>query len=432
MVTQFGSKSGRILRCTGIEPIESVAGDTLEAGVDQWSLKVSVFANRKIESDAHDYYDSKKVVDLAFNNDFENLLSKERFTNMINLYDDEGGTEEIDEVRIALYECYRTLIDAFEFYSVKGKGYRHSHVIDIDAFNLFVEDCDIADNKTCKAADIQYIFEFENAEENTEDASEMNDMNDDSALMRFEFLGCIVRLAIVKYVKSALVDDVSEAVQLLCQNHIQRHLGPEAICDSNDFRRIRLYNPHTDRIFQEHLSMLKVIFNTFASEKTGCGDLIQPIRMSISEWGNFVEKSGLIGDDFEEREAKLAFAWSQMAIANEVKQRNVFLSISFEDFLEAIARVCDLKALPTTDELRASGTKNTAHFFHNLEDAGTLPDFFATHPTEWNDVKTRQISELLPKLLDMLYYGLDKSGINIQVNEEEDDAGGGGVEEGGG
>jgi hypothetical protein len=406
LVTQFGTKSGRILRCTGIQLIDSTSGDKLllQEGTAQWSLRVSVWAKRKIETG--DFYDTKKVRNAAFETDFENLLSKERFTNMINLYDDEGGKDEINEVREALYSCYNILLDAFEFYSFMGKGYRHSHVIDINAFNVFVEDCDLADNKTCNPTDIQNIFEFENAEENTEDAVDKNSMNDDSALMRFEFLGCIVRLAVVKYIKSNVVDDVSEAVQLICKNNIQKHLGPEAICDSNDFRKHRMYNPHTDRVFQENLKKLLFIFNMFGSTtKSG------QIRMSLSQWGIFVEKAALLGDDFEEREAKLAFAWCQMAIVNELdtEQRH----LKFEDFLEAIARVCDLKALPTTDELRASGTKNTAHFFHVLEENGMLPDFFEKHPTEWNEVKTRQISELLPKLLEIIYYGLEKSGIEI-------------------
>ena len=417
IIAQYGAKSARMLCCTGISMIENLDKDiVLEEGTAQWSLPVSVFKNRQVESDAQDFYDNATVFDRAFQYDFANLLSKERFTNMINLYDDEGGTEEIDEVREALFNCYGTLTDAFEFYSVMGKGFVQSHVIDIVAFSQFVKDCDIADTNTCKEQDTVNAFEFENAEEVSSDGSNgMNDMNDDSALMRFEFLGCVVRLAIIKYVKSGMVFDVSEAVQLLCEKNIQKHLGPQAICDSNDFRRYRLYNPKVDHILCEHLHMLRGIFDAFASPIEHKGGSTR-MRMGISGWGQFVTAAGLMGDDFDEKEAKLAFAWCQMAVSNEVQPRSVFISISFEDFLEALARICDLKALPTVLELRAAGTKNTAHFFNILEEEGTLPDFYETHPTEWNDVKKRAVADLLPQLLDIVYYWLENNNVVLDVN----------------
>ena len=335
---------------------------------------------------------------------------------MINLYDDEGGQEELDEVRQALYNCYHTLSDAFEYYSVMSPGFLHSREVDLGEFNLFIDDCEICDSKTCTKDDVQFIFEFENAEENSNSAdydwsspsntndskeiidnSELNDVNNDSALMRFEFLGCVARLAVVKYVKTNIVNDVSEAIQMLCDNHISKFLGPKAICDSNDFRKDRLYNPHVDKIYRDHLPRLLSIFEHFSSPK-GTGQL----RMYMSEWGQFVTKAGLIADDFEEIEAKLAYSWSQMAHSSEVNNRTHYLSLSFEDFLEGIGRICDLKALPTTAELRVAGTKNTGLFFQKLEEEGSLPDFYESHPNEWNEEKTRPLADLLPKLLELI------------------------------
>ena len=160
--------------------------------------------------------------------------------------------------------------------------------------------------------------------------------------------------------------------------------------------------------------MLRGIFDAFASPIEHKGGSTR-MRMGISGWGQFVTAAGLMGDDFDEKEAKLAFAWCQMAVSNEVQPRSVFISISFEDFLEALARICDLKALPTVLELRAAGTKNTAHFFNILEEEGTLPDFYETHPTEWNDVKKRAVADLLPQLLDIVYYWLENNNVVLDV-----------------
>jgi len=43
-----------------------------------------------------------------------------------------------------------------------------------------------------------------------------------------------------------------------------------------------------------------------------------------------------------------------------------------------------------------------------------LPDFYDTHPNEWNGIKTRHLADLLPKLLDLLYFSIDK---NMNVDE---------------
>ena len=43
-----------------------------------------------------------------------------------------------------------------------------------------------------------------------------------------------------------------------------------------------------------------------------------------------------------------------------------------------------------------------------------MPDFYDTHPNEWNGIKTRHLADLLPKLLDLLYFSIDK---NMNVDE---------------
>lgn len=53
----------------------------------------------------------------------------------------------------------------------------------------------------------------------------MNDANDDSALMRFEFIGCLARIAVEKYIKSGRMDDVSDAITALCEQNIDANLG---------------------------------------------------------------------------------------------------------------------------------------------------------------------------------------------------------------
>jgi hypothetical protein len=71
--------------------------------------------------------------------------------------------------------------------------------------------------------------------------SDTNKENDDRKLMGFEFLEIVVRVAVAKYIMSKQVDDVSEAVELLCTDRILPHLCPEALITPNDFRESKLY-----------------------------------------------------------------------------------------------------------------------------------------------------------------------------------------------
>jgi hypothetical protein len=439
-VSEFGKASGRVVRCTGMMAVEDLHGAvTLEKGALVWGLAESVFGSRAESSDAHDHFDTDEVRQLCFELDFQHLLNKQRFVNMIDLYDDEGGEDEINEVKAALWNCYGTAIDAFEYYSMVSDDPHVSHVLDAGAFRKFIQDCKIVDSNTCTMTVIDKIFELENAEETSsaelfgapaaddiaevdeekgggggggggkDEQAAMNDANDDSALMRFEFIGCLARIAVEKYIKSGRMDDVSDAITALCEQNIDANLGPEAIHDSNDFRRDRLYMHAVDKVFVVHIEKLHHLFDRFGrADHGGEGN-----RMHMEEWLNFIEAAGLYGDDFEVREAKLAFGWAQMTVVDEVNNRPKFTSMDFCDFLEALARICDLKALPTDMELKKEGVANPALFFESLEEAGMLPGFFETHPSEWNSKKTRTIAEKLPKLLAFIFYKLHKAGVVI-------------------
>ncbi len=451
-VSEFGKSSRRVVRCTGMVRIDERAGVYLEAGASAWSLEDSVFAMRAETSDAKDFYDTDDVLRACFEADWRNLSRKARFVNMIDLYDDDGGDQEMTEVKEVLWNMYGTIADAFEFYGVMGDTPASSHLIEWSAYRRFIHDCHIADYGTCKQATVDAIFDIENEEENAEDSgddggedggedgggdnenedekdgtgkdgaaegeggqgeaaaevstSAMNEINDDRALMRFEFLGCIVRLSVAKYVKSGATDDVSDAVCLLCDRNIDAHLGPAAIHDSNEFRKDRLYLREVDKILTAAAPRLRRVYSAFGKHD----ELGEGTRMTMNEWLSFVEAAGLLGEDFELREAKLAFAWAQMAVVDEVGNRARFVSLSFYDFLEAVARVCDLKALPTDGELKAEGMTHASRFLEDLEDDGgdRLRAFYDAHPSEWNIKKTRSIAELLPKLLDVVFYNLNR------------------------
>ena len=178
--------------------------------------------------------------------------------------------------------------------------------------------------------------------------SEMNKENDDRALMGFEFLEIIVRVAVAKYIKSKEVDDVSEAVEALCTRCIAPNLCPEAVIKPNDFREQKLYFEEIAEIYEDHEPFLRAVYTFYSS-------LHGHKLMQMEGWISLCEACELIGPKtgVSKREAKLIYAWSQMQVADEIKKRTKMISMTFVDFLEAVARLSELISPPTTERLEA-------------------------------------------------------------------------------
>ena len=168
-----------------------------------------------------------------------------------------------------------------------------------------------------------------------------------------------------------------------------------------------MYFEDVDKVMKKNMSRLKMIFKVFAKPKVG---FTKFQLMDMEEWFFLLKCCDLFDEDFTQREGKLAFAWAQMAVADEVRRRLQFKCITFEDFLEALARVCDMKALPTDDDILKAGVKTTGEFFKKMTEVGLLDDFCRDNPCHWNGKKTRRMGELLPKFFDLIFTKLDRDG----------------------
>ena len=84
----------------------------------------------------------------------------------------------------------------------------------------------------------------------------------------------------------------------------------------------------------------------------------------------------LVGDDFSIEDARLVFSWSRMrAIDGEGWPK--LSNLSFLDFCEALLRVCCIKALPTTADIRGAGCSSAHEFMEKLrsDDHSKLREF---------------------------------------------------------
>ena len=79
----------------------------------------------------------------------------------------------------------------------------------------------------------------------------------------------------------------------------------------------------------------------------------QVLRMD--SWLGLLEQGHLLDADLGMQQAQLCFLWSKMMVIHEIKDFSRHESISFVDFLEALARVAELKSLPSFSDLEDAG-----------------------------------------------------------------------------
>lgn len=75
----------------------------------------------------------------------------------------------------------------------------------------------------------------------------------------------------------------------------------------------------------------------------------------MDSWLGLLEQGHLLDADLGLQQAQLCFLWSHMMVVDEIKDFARHESLSFVDFLEALARVAELKSLPSFSDLQDAG-----------------------------------------------------------------------------
>ncbi|KAF5827857.1 hypothetical protein DUNSADRAFT_18612 [Dunaliella salina] len=135
-------------------------------------------------------------------------------------------------------------------------------------------------------------------------SNEENDANDDNALVRFELLEIIVRMAIGKFIAPKVISDVSDSVALLFDEFIEPNLPAVAKIDTNDFRRNRLYCKEMEMEVVRHWDLLQAMFKLYkARDRTR--------HFWVEHWIALLESTNLLGGHtgIDKHCAKVLFAF---------------------------------------------------------------------------------------------------------------------------
>jgi len=375
--------------------------------IKPWTVDDSLFAPRKKYSDARSYWNSASTTARAFEIDFARL-NQERFRLLIQREHAGGGDDEMSEVKETLSLHRDMIYSAFMWYASTNRS-MDGYVMNGTSFTIFCTDCKIADRESpfCKTKDLDKLFIVQNVEEDTGHASELNAINPNRALLRFELFQIIVRIAIEKYVKPGIITDVSEATEKLLVDCIAPNLPAGARVDTDVFRNWKLYTKPCDDVFRRYLPSLKAIYKHYSALIDDVG--MRNEVLSADEFTRFCQGARLIDGEFTKREAFLCFAWSQMFVTDEIRRREKMLHCKFPDFLEAIARITCFKAFPSDEEIDNLGCTNCGEYLDRLVLDGTLKTFNATHAVDWQEEQEEgcRLEDVLDKLLATIVHRLD-------------------------
>jgi hypothetical protein len=202
-------------------------------------------------------------------------------------------------------------------------------------------------------------------------------------LSRQEFLQVLVRIAVVRYMKQGAkgnlgVMRVADAVRMLLAEQIQAHLEPAALQVSNAFRVGCVYTPEVDAVLREHHETVHALYAVYACGGSNKGDVLNDdALMSHEEWVHMCHDLQLIDTEFTHRECTLCFVWSRIRVCNEADthQRKRIVNLLFEDFLEALTRLCTMKCLPTDDEVDECGFEDGGQSAFRMIDSMAAPPY---------------------------------------------------------
>lgn len=347
-----------------------------------WDVNASVWAPRKVWSDSKDVLDSVEVERKRISNDWRRACAM-GVDSLIGKYhtadeDGNGVLDELEDCEALLHEVRGFIFVLFQYYTCVGG--LDICFMSLNQWSLFAIECGIADNrsKNLKTSDLDRLFiaidtkaamTQQHIQNNFDHKTAKNAHHDDlkkKVLHRVEFLVGLVHIAVLRYVATGLVPDVSDALYKLLIEDIMPTLNPRILTPSpNAFRSKMCYRQEVDVAFKRYEPALRNIFTAMCTTG-GRGE--KERHMALIEWVLLCRGADLTGPDCSDRDAIMCFAWSRMCVIDEltIQGRMRDSHLPFEGFLEALVRISLLKVLPTDQEIEDYGARDAGMFYKML------------------------------------------------------------------
>eukprot|EP00899_Mesostigma_viride_P010577 jgi/Mesvir1/19520/Mv06897-RA.1 len=242
------------------------------------------------------------------------------------------------------------------------------------------------------------------AASNLEDAGdEEAAANDDNALLRFEFLEALVRLALEE--DGATLQSLDDFLSRLTFHH----LPMECFVNRNAFRADRLFVEPALDVIKAYREEMAAIY----SASRGHGSAAVPIE----SWIKMLKRCDMfdapgVHPGFHEPEARLCFMASQMRVIDEIRRRPAYVTLTFCEWVEALFRAAEMRALPSITAIKKhpAGFKSLSDYDRHVKQrapAPARPDADRGRPTLQS---ARGFSDSLPSCFETFLHLLMERG----------------------
>ena len=253
-------------------------------------------------------------------------------------------------------------------------------------------------------------------------------------LTRAEFVHCLVRIAVARYIQTprtartpnAGLSCVADAVDELMRT-LRLRVERGALQNSQAFRHECCYTLEADRALRAHEPLLRVLYATYSrgeivvtatpgddsacavQRRRGAAESLSAASdelLSPCQWTCLCRDLNLLGEDLSIDDARLLFVWSRMREIDEddLERRQQVENLPFWGFLEAIVRVAQSKALPTDEEVAAEGVEDGGDFLLSLQrsDPSRHKAYVRKHKREWWQLTRQPVAKKLAVLLSLI------------------------------
>ena len=382
----------------------------------------TVFAGRVDVCDSGSFYDDKVLTEML-EMDWERCIREQPKVKSWFVKQHKKGLL-LDAIPEAQEELFNELLDifrkhtthlynTFDFYAVMGNG-TDAGQIQMNQYSDLMDDCNITEPNRipqCNRGALDRIFIVTNREDDQEDGTA--DANDDRALMRFEFLEAIMRIAVAKFIETKKTDSLLAAVKRLLSDYFATNKG-EGSCnalidDPTEFRREHVYTQETDKVLRKEVPMLNQMFHGYCRSASK--------GMLLQEWLAMLKDMDFFNYDFTSREAKLAYVWSKSRVIDEVKGRESIHRMNLFDFMEGLLRIAQLKPLPAPEditklflskEIKEENLWSWMNVARNPKKAKKALSKVARRSSDWGARQTRSHAAKMQVLLNLIRLSCDE------------------------
>mmetsp|Transcript_3078 Transcript_3078/g.4142 ORF Transcript_3078/g.4142 Transcript_3078/m.4142 type:complete len:855 (-) Transcript_3078:68-2632(-) len=330
-----------------------------------WTLQSSTLWGPRLQDcDSHSFLDSSRVYTGAFEADWNHMCSKPAFTKL--MVTEGSGYLSLNQIRDVLWKHHLILARTYTFFSYRPATPQDlcGHVMFLQEFKTFAQACYLLDQDgPLRLQTLDVLLSQTLARDPS--SPEASDL--EKVLTRPGFLEILVRIAIEKYFKPAICDDVAASLAALLDKDLLHVLPREVFVDPNTFRHARLYTASMERQLLKYRALLEALFDYYTVK--GSRGVTMPRLLTLLKQAKLLGVGQRVKEAVEKEaksEAQVCFLWSHMFVLDEAESAErsqistdggQLSQLPFTGFLEFFARLADTLSLPNKEELIECGVQ---------------------------------------------------------------------------